>query len=131
MANRDVLAIGTSAGGVEALLFLARHLPRDFPAAVLVTLAQAAPVGTYLADGFGRGLDLDQCRDAWPAAQVSDARRPSPTRSALPALPQADGLRALGAEGRRLARTAHLSVHALPRDRDGGRRAAFVARPIA
>ena len=38
MANRDVLAVGTSAGGVEALLFLARHFPRDFPASVLVTI---------------------------------------------------------------------------------------------
>jgi two-component system chemotaxis response regulator CheB len=38
MANRDVLAVGTSAGGVEALLFLAKHLPREFPASVLVTI---------------------------------------------------------------------------------------------
>jgi two-component system chemotaxis response regulator CheB len=38
MANRDILAIGTSAGGVEALLFLARSLPREFPAAVLITI---------------------------------------------------------------------------------------------
>lgn len=38
MANRDILAIGTSAGGVEALLFLARHFPADFPAAILVTI---------------------------------------------------------------------------------------------
>jgi two-component system chemotaxis response regulator CheB len=38
MANRDVLAIGTSAGGVAALLFLAKHFPRDFPASVLVTI---------------------------------------------------------------------------------------------
>lgn len=38
MANRDLLAIGTSAGGVEALIFLTKKLPRDFPAAVLVTL---------------------------------------------------------------------------------------------
>lgn len=38
MANRDVVAIGTSAGGVEALLFLAKSFPADFPAAVLVTL---------------------------------------------------------------------------------------------
>ena len=38
MANRDVLAIGTSAGGVEALLFLAKHFSREFPAAVLVTI---------------------------------------------------------------------------------------------
>jgi two-component system, chemotaxis family, protein-glutamate methylesterase/glutaminase len=38
MANRDVLAIGTSAGGVEALLFLAKELSRDLPASVLVTI---------------------------------------------------------------------------------------------
>lgn len=38
MANRDVLAVGASAGGVEALLFLAKHLPRNFPASVLVTI---------------------------------------------------------------------------------------------
>lgn len=38
MANRDVLAVGTSAGGVQALLFLAKSLPRDFPASVLVTI---------------------------------------------------------------------------------------------
>lgn len=38
MANRDIVAIGTSAGGVEALLFLARQFPPRFPAAILVTL---------------------------------------------------------------------------------------------
>src|ERR1043166_9608598 len=38
MANRDVLAIGTSAGGVAELTFLAKRFPRDFPAAVLVTI---------------------------------------------------------------------------------------------
>ncbi|AMN42288.1 chemotaxis protein CheB [Rhodoplanes sp. Z2-YC6860] len=38
MTNRDILAIGTSAGGVEALTFLARHMPADFPAAILVTI---------------------------------------------------------------------------------------------
>jgi two-component system, chemotaxis family, protein-glutamate methylesterase/glutaminase len=38
MANRDIVAIGTSAGGVEALLFLVRHLPVDLPASILVTI---------------------------------------------------------------------------------------------
>jgi two-component system, chemotaxis family, protein-glutamate methylesterase/glutaminase len=38
MANRDVLAIGTSAGGVKALSFLANSFRPDFPAAVLVTI---------------------------------------------------------------------------------------------
>lgn len=38
MDHHDIVAIGASAGGVEALLHLSRHLPRDFSAAVLVTL---------------------------------------------------------------------------------------------
>lgn len=38
MANRDILAIGTSAGGVEALLRRVRGLPGDLPASVLVTI---------------------------------------------------------------------------------------------
>ena len=38
MANRDVLAIGTSAGGIEALRFLAGEFTRDFPASVVVTI---------------------------------------------------------------------------------------------
>jgi two-component system, chemotaxis family, protein-glutamate methylesterase/glutaminase len=36
--HHDVVAIGTSAGGVEALIHLAGRLSRDFPAAVLITL---------------------------------------------------------------------------------------------
>jgi two-component system, chemotaxis family, protein-glutamate methylesterase/glutaminase len=38
MANRDILALGASAGGVEALIVVARGLDRNFPAAVLVTI---------------------------------------------------------------------------------------------
>lgn len=38
MGNRDILAIGTSAGGFEALRFLAGEFPRDLPASVLVTI---------------------------------------------------------------------------------------------
>jgi two-component system chemotaxis response regulator CheB len=38
MANRDIVAIGTSAGGVQALLFIAKYLPADFPASILVTM---------------------------------------------------------------------------------------------
>src|SRR5215510_9797166 len=37
MANRDVVAIGASAGGVEALAFLCTRLPAQFPATILVT----------------------------------------------------------------------------------------------
>src|SRR5262249_35129507 len=38
MTNRDILAIGTSAGGVDALMFLARNMPANFPAAIVVTI---------------------------------------------------------------------------------------------
>jgi two-component system chemotaxis response regulator CheB len=37
-ANRDILAIGTSAGGVQALMSLVREMPSEFPAAILVTI---------------------------------------------------------------------------------------------
>jgi two-component system chemotaxis response regulator CheB len=37
-ANRDIVVIGASAGGVEALTRLAAQLPADFPAAVFVVL---------------------------------------------------------------------------------------------
>jgi two-component system chemotaxis response regulator CheB len=38
MATRDIVVIGASAGGVEALRELARNLPRDFPAAVFIVV---------------------------------------------------------------------------------------------
>ena len=49
MANRDILAIGTSAGGFEALRFLAGEFSRDFPASVLVVI--------HLSSQFRSGLD--------------------------------------------------------------------------
>ena len=42
MANRDILAIGTSAGGFEALRFLAGEFSRDFPVSVVVTIHLSA-----------------------------------------------------------------------------------------
>jgi two-component system chemotaxis response regulator CheB len=38
MANRDIVTLGTSAGGVDALMFLAKALPRTLPASVLLTI---------------------------------------------------------------------------------------------
>jgi two-component system chemotaxis response regulator CheB len=42
IANRDILAIGTSAGGFEALRPLAKELPAELPAAVLVVIHLSA-----------------------------------------------------------------------------------------
>jgi two-component system, chemotaxis family, protein-glutamate methylesterase/glutaminase len=48
MANRDLLALGTSAGGVDALVFLAKHFRRDFPASILVTIHLPSDVRSAL-----------------------------------------------------------------------------------
>jgi two-component system chemotaxis response regulator CheB len=49
MGNRDIVAMGASAGGVEALMQLAAGLSRDLPASVLVTL--------HLSNQFRSSLD--------------------------------------------------------------------------
>ena len=42
MANRDILAIGTSAGGFDALRFLAGEFSPDLPASVVVVIHQSS-----------------------------------------------------------------------------------------
>src|SRR5215471_1893140 len=68
MANRDLVAIGASAGGVEALVTLCTKLPAPFPAAILVTqhlpshsdsaldqlLSRAGPLPAKFADNGDR-----------------------------------------------------------------------------
>lgn len=51
MARHDVIVIGASAGGVAALQILARGLPEDLAAAVLVVL-HTSPDGPYLLPGI-------------------------------------------------------------------------------
>lgn len=50
MHNRDIVAIGASAGGVEALRRLAGDLPADLPAAVFVVLHIGDAHPTHLAE---------------------------------------------------------------------------------
>ena len=71
MPNRNVLAIGTSAGGVEALRFLASEFPGDFPAAVLVVI--------HLPSDYQSSLDsiLTQAGPL-PARFVTDGTTPDP-----------------------------------------------------
>ncbi len=49
MANRDLVAIGASRGGLDALRFLAGRMQPDLPASILVTL--------HLPSGFESSLD--------------------------------------------------------------------------
>ena len=74
MTNHDVVAIGASAGGFQALRELAKGLPGDFPAALLVTIhlhPEASKVLPDLVDRAGR------CRRASPRT----ARRSRPAAS--------------------------------------------------
>jgi two-component system, chemotaxis family, protein-glutamate methylesterase/glutaminase len=110
MANRDVLAIGTSAGGVEALSFLANSFRPDFPAAILVTihlptqfrssfdeiLSRAGPVRAEFAnDGQvmkkARITSLRPVRTSWSTAS-SSCGAPPRRRWVSPALPIVKGL---------------------------------------
>src|SRR3954462_8501810 len=54
MANRDIVAIGTSAGGVDALIFLAKNLPARFPSAILVTIPLPAHTRSVLDELLSR-----------------------------------------------------------------------------
>ena len=47
MPVHDLIVVGTSAGGVEALQVIARGLPADLPAAVLIVM-HSSPQGPYL-----------------------------------------------------------------------------------
>jgi two-component system chemotaxis response regulator CheB len=58
MANRDILAIGASAGGVEALTYLAKNFPTNFPAAVLVTVHLSSEGGSVLDEILDRSGPL-------------------------------------------------------------------------
>jgi two-component system chemotaxis response regulator CheB len=70
MGRRDVVAIGTSAGGLEALRLLASGLPADLPAAVLVVI--------HLSARFDSALDAILA-DAGPLA-ASFAKDGEPLR---------------------------------------------------
>jgi two-component system chemotaxis response regulator CheB len=63
--GRDIIVIGASAGGVEALSRLARHLPADLPAAIFVVLHVPAHSPSLLPQILNRARTL-------PAAHPSD-----------------------------------------------------------
>jgi two-component system, chemotaxis family, protein-glutamate methylesterase/glutaminase len=69
--NRDILVIGASAGGVEALTQLVRNLPEDLPAAVFVVLHVGA--ASHMADILGRAGPL-------PAAHAKSGEPIEPGR---------------------------------------------------
>lgn len=68
MARHDVVTIGASAGGVEALLTIARSLPANLPAAVFIVLHIPANSASVLPMLIDRACPL-------PAAHAVDGER--------------------------------------------------------
>lgn len=71
--HRDLIAIGTSAGGVEALPVVIGALPGDLAAAVLVVQHMMAGSGGHL-------VDIVQRRSALPVAWAEQGARITPGR---------------------------------------------------
>lgn len=73
MAHRDVIAVGASAGGVEALRALVHGLPAGFPAVVLVVLHMPRDAPSALRTILNR-------RCALPVTDADDGERIMPGR---------------------------------------------------
>lgn len=61
MSGHDIIVIGASAGGVEALVTLVHTLPANFPGALFVVLHVPAESPSLLADILGRAGQLPAC----------------------------------------------------------------------
>lgn len=73
MAGRDIVVVGTSAGGVEALRALAGGLPADFPGSVFVVMHTAPDAPGVLAQILDRAGPL-------PASHARNSERIRPGR---------------------------------------------------
>ncbi|HEY0404161.1 MAG TPA: chemotaxis protein CheB [Pyrinomonadaceae bacterium] len=73
MPTKDIIVVGASAGGIEALKTIAGGLPKDFPASVFIVLHTAPQSPGILADILDRA-------GALPASNAVDRERIQPGR---------------------------------------------------
>ena len=71
MVRRDLVVVGASAGGIDALMRIVSGLPPDFPAAMLIVVHQSAARRSALPDILRRIGDL-------PAKQAEDGDNVQP-----------------------------------------------------
>jgi two-component system, chemotaxis family, protein-glutamate methylesterase/glutaminase len=62
MSTHDLIVIGTSAGGLEALQIIVRDLPKDIPAAILVVMHTSPQSSDLLPDILRRSSQLEIAR---------------------------------------------------------------------
>jgi two-component system chemotaxis response regulator CheB len=75
MANHGLVAIGTSAGGVEPLLSLAKTLPGAFPASILITIHLFEHFPSSLDEVLTRVGPLPGARSVRPALPSRGRKR--------------------------------------------------------
>lgn len=80
LVNRDIIVIGASLGGIEAIRKLASGFPAHFQAAVMIVLHTGDRSPMFLADIFGRATSLPVSY-----AQEGDEVRPGHVYIAPPA----------------------------------------------
>ncbi len=71
MSTRNVIAIGGSAGAVEALVSLVKDLPPDLPAAVLITIHTLSRHESHLAEVLSRvaRMEVQAAQDGAPVCE--------------------------------------------------------------
>jgi len=86
MANHDIIAMGSSAGGVEALMRLVSKLPEDLPASIFVAQHMAPNQPSALAEILSRSGPL-------VAENASDRQAGAIDLCGMRGAPVADGRR--------------------------------------
>src|SRR5690349_16302820 len=83
MVNHDIITIGASAGGVEALMRLTASLPEDLPASLFIVQHLSATRPSFLAEILDRASPLQ-------VSMATDQQRIEPRRVYIGRSPAGD-----------------------------------------